>query len=348
MIDENKKEKPMPKTWIWVLIIIIVIGLGVWSYFIFVEKETTEKYVGPIEKFTFGSSATHKIAAIFVAENKGYFKEEGIDLEIKKFGSGKASFLAMLKGEGVDISAVADTPIVLRSFNREDFYLLAGICASWDDKIIARKDKGINSIADLRGKKIGVTKGTSAHFFLDDLLIYNGIPASEIEFVDIKPADLVIALEKGDVDAISAWEPIPFQAEQLLQDKTIKFLNEEIYNKIFYLVIKKGFAKNHPEALKRFLKAIDKANTFLREDKEESQAIITEELKLDKKLVATSWQEDAFDLFLNQSQIVALEDQARWAIQNNLTDKTKVPNYLNYIYLDALEAVKPESMTVIR
>ena len=90
-------------------------GLGVWSYFVFTGKEATEKYVGPIKKVTFGGSTTHKIAAVFVAKDKGYFKEEGIDLEVKKFGSGKASFEAMLKGD-VDISAAADTPLVFESF----------------------------------------------------------------------------------------------------------------------------------------------------------------------------------------------------------------------------------------
>ncbi|KKK51926.1 hypothetical protein LCGC14_3110050, partial [marine sediment metagenome] len=106
------------------------------------------------------------------------FEEEGIDLEIKQFGSGKASFLAMLKGESVDISAVADTPIVFSSFNREDFQILAGMYTSYDDKVIARKDKGINSIADLQGKKVGLTKGTNAQFVLDLLLNYKGILSS--------------------------------------------------------------------------------------------------------------------------------------------------------------------------
>jgi NitT/TauT family transport system substrate-binding protein len=60
------------------------------------------------------------------------------------------------------------------------------------------------------------------------------------------------------------------------------------------------------------------------------------------------WKEGKFTLFLDQALIVSLEDQARWAIKNKLTDATKAPNYLNYIYFDALEAVKPKSMTIIR
>ncbi len=325
----------------------IVLGLVVWSYFIFVGKEATEKYIGPIKKVTFGSSTTHKIAAVFVAKNKGYFKEEGIDLEIKKFGSGKASFEAMLKGD-VDISAVADTPIVFASFNRDDFYIIAGMYTSYDDKVIARKDKGINSVADLRGKKVGLTKGTNAQFLLDLLLIYNQIPSSEVEVVDIKPKDLVTAMENGDVDAISAWEPIPFEAEQALQGKTIKILNEEFYRKTFYFALQKNFARDNPGVVKRFIKAIDRANIFLRENENESQTIVVEALNLDKEAVVRGWKEGKFTLFLDQALMVSLEDQARWAIKNKLTDATKGPNYLDYIYFNALEAVRPQSMTIIR
>jgi NitT/TauT family transport system substrate-binding protein len=46
--------------------------------------------------------------------------------------------------------------------------------------------------------------------------------------------------------------------------------------------------------------------------------------------------------------LIAFEDQARWRIDNNLTDATRVPNYLDYIYLDALEKVKPEAIGIIR
>jgi NitT/TauT family transport system substrate-binding protein len=219
---------------------------------------------------------------------------------------------------------------------------------SYDDKVIARKDKGINSVADLRGKKVGLTKGTNAQFLLDLLLIYNGISPSEVEVVDIKPTGLVPALKNGDVDAISAWEPIPFEAEQVLQGKTIKFLNEEFYRKIFYFALKKDFARDNPGVVKRFIKAIDRANTFLRENEGESQTIVAEALNLDKEAVVRGWKEGKFTLFLDQALIVSLEDQARWAIKNKLTDATKVPNYLNYIYFDALEAVKPKSMTIIR
>jgi NitT/TauT family transport system substrate-binding protein len=59
------------------------------------------------------------------------------------------------------------------------------------------------------------------------------------------------------------------------------------------------------------------------------------------------WPTYRFNIALNQSLLLALEDETRWAIKNELTARTDVPNYLNYVYLDGLRAVKPESVTVI-
>jgi hypothetical protein len=51
---------------------------------------------------------------------------------------------------------------------------------------------------------------------------------------------------------------------------------------------------------------------------------------------------------LDQTILVSLEDEARWAMKERLTDKKEVPNYLDFIYVDALEQVKPETVTIIR
>ena len=60
------------------------------------------------------------------------------------------------------------------------------------------------------------------------------------------------------------------------------------------------------------------------------------------------WPKHDFRVVLPQALIVAMEDQARWRIDNKLTDATEVPNYLDYVYLDALEEIKPEAIGIIR
>ncbi len=61
-----------------------------------------------------------------------------------------------------------------------------------------------------------------------------------------------------------------------------------------------------------------------------------------------SWPSQEFAVILPQAMLIAFEDQARWRIKRGLTDATEVPNYLNYIYMDALEEVKPEAVSIIR
>ena len=117
--------------------IITFVSIALLGFSISIDKPTK-----PIEKVSLGVEASLLPAAVWVADNKGYFQDEGLDLTIKEFNSGRLSFLAMLKGEGVDISTVAPTPIMFSSFNRQDFSILATFVYSYDDvKVIARRDK---------------------------------------------------------------------------------------------------------------------------------------------------------------------------------------------------------------
>ena len=109
----------------------------------------------------------------------------------------------------------------------------------------------------------------------------------------------------------------------------------------------KDFAEENPEALKRFLKAIDRATDFIKKNKAKSQEIVAERLGLDQEVMTVLWDDFVFDISLEQSLIVTLEDEARWAINSKLTDTTQMPNYLDYIYLDAMNEVKPEAMGII-
>ena len=338
----------MKKTPIVILIAAIVfVGAGIWFLH---SPDSPSKYTGPVEKINFSSSLGVKNAAVYIAKDKGYFQEEGLEVNLNEVPSAKQAFLNMLNDKDVDISAVADIPVVISSFERNNFYILATISEGQDEKVIARKDRGINTVKDLKGKKVGLSgKGIGNHFFLSTLLTYNGLTKTDLEiiFMDSNPAKLLPALENGTLDAIAVVEPDATKAKELLGNNAVAFSNQGIYKKTFNLTVRKDFAQNHPETLIRFLKAIDKANKFIRENKEKSQTLLAGTLKLDKKDVTTIWDENPKTLSLDQSLLLTLEDEARWAIKEGLVDKKEVPNYLNFIYFDALESVKPEAVTII-
>ena len=337
----------MNKKIILIVIVIVIIALGAGSYF-WLGLKQPEKYTGPVEKIIFGVETSLLPSAVWVAENRGYFQEQGLDIEIKEFDSGKNALKTMLNEGGLDMVTVAQTPVMLNSFSRNDYAIIAGMVFSNDDvKMLGRQDKGIKTPSDLKGKKIGTTKGSTGHFFISLFLSSNDLGLSDVEIIDFKATELTPALADGQVDAISTWEPHISNAQKLLGEKAVLFKSKDIFREDFYFVSNEDFIKNHPDALRRFLSAIDKANTFTKNNKAEAINIVSQRLKIDREATALLWEIFEFKLFLDQTILITLEDEARWAIANNLTDATKVPNYLDSIYFDALEKVKPEAVTII-
>jgi NitT/TauT family transport system substrate-binding protein len=217
-----------------------------------------------------------------------------------------------------------------------------------DVKVLARQDRGITKASDLKDKKVGTTKGSTGHYFLGLFMVYNDISFPDVKVVDLEATQLTQALVDGLVDAISTWEPHIMNARRSLGKKAILLSGKGLYREDFYFVAKKDFVKNNPDALKRFLKTINKAEEAIQKNKEEAINIVYQRLNLNKEMVTSIWNEFTFELFLDQSILTILENEARWAIRNKLTDGKKVPNYLNFIYLDALQAVKPKRVTIIK
>ena len=326
--------------------VVVLIGIGIW----FTQKQSTQapEYTGPVEKVTLGAESSLLPAAVWVAESEGYFREQGLDLTIKDFDSGRLSLSAMLRGE-VDISTAAPTPIMFNSFDRSDFSYFATFASSNKDiKLTARKDKGINTVTDLKGKKIGTAMGTTGQFVVDTLLVLQGIPPTEVEVVNFAPSDLPDAINNGEVDAIVIWEPHGNNARRLLGDKAIILPISDVYTTTFNFLVRNDFAKDNPEVLVRFLRAIDKATEFIKGNEKESQLLVAARLNVEKEDVELFWDDFTFEISMNQAWLLNIESEARWAIKNKLTDATEAPNYLNYIYLDALDEVKPEAVTIIR
>jgi ABC-type nitrate/sulfonate/bicarbonate transport system substrate-binding protein len=301
-------------------------------------------------QIVFGVETSFLTAPVWIAEREGYFVAEGVDVKIKEFSSGRNALAAMFKEGELDMVTVAQTPVMFNSFERNDYVVIAAMVTSDNDvKVLARGGSGIARPRDLAGKTIGITKGSTGHYFLAAYLTYHGFGILDVTTVDLNAPDLPQALADGRVDAISVWEPHILNAQKQLGDQAILLPNErDIFREDFYFVSRKTFTKTHPETLKRFLKAIEKAQTFIHEYRESAITIVAERLKIDRELVLSVWDDFEFRLMLDQSILITLESEAKWAINNKFTDRTEVPNYLDYLYEEALKDVKPKAVTIIR
>jgi NitT/TauT family transport system substrate-binding protein len=307
-----------------------------------------EEVVGPPEKITIAYSTIPYTALFQVAFEKGFFLTEGLDVTPQPHPFGKVALDAVLEGKA-DIATPADTPIMFAVTSGKKIYAVAEIAISNKSlAIIARKDRGIASPLDLRGKNVGASLGTTGDFFMDSFLITRGIGRNEVNIVDMKPDEMLDALLKGRVDAVSTWIPNIQYVQNGLGDTSITFYDEAIFNELICLAASQEFVEQHPETIKKVLRALIRAEMFIKKNPEESKRLVAAFIKIDRPLLDTIWDSFDFRVTLDQSLLISLEDQTRWAMKNRLTEIASTPNYLNYIYFDGLATVKPEAVRIIR
>ena len=324
------------------IVIIAVIGISVGGC-----QEKPKKYTGPVEKVTIAAYLGEFSSLVFIAENQGYFIDNDLDVTIKEYETGLGPVRAVLAGDA-DFATAAEFVLVSNSFNHEDLKALSTIDLANAIELVARKDRGINNPTDLKGKKIAIPQKTQAEFFLGSFLIFNSLSIGDIEVINMKPSELVEAMSDGTVDAVMIWEPNIYEIKNRLGDDAITFPGQSGQD-FFFLIIGDGKKiKDNPSVVERLLNALVKAETFVNKNPVETQNIISQRANLEKNYLKTVWQKNNFILSMPQGVIIAMENEARWRIDNGLTDETEVPNYLDYIYLDALEEVKPEAIGIIR
>jgi sulfonate transport system substrate-binding protein len=291
--------------------ITIVFIIGIMACLIF--NGCQEKQSEPsreLTKITVGTVPAIVEASVHVAYEKGYFKDEGLDAELIMNPDGKTSLQMLFDGKA-DIVNVMGTPVVYASFDRNDFYIIGKIRHSKIHFAVARKDRGIHKTSGLKGKRVAVTKGTSAEFFMDSYLIYNGITPSELEIVYMDAPTMVDAIQKGEVDAMFCWSPFPFLAQKLLGENAVILPSETIVPGSWLVVVKKDFAREHPDILIKYLKGIVSAEQFIADNKEEAISIHARLAGVDKGIVSELFKNIKLDLCLDQALLNDLEDQGR-------------------------------------
>jgi len=302
----------------------------------------------PLESIVLGVAENAGDIPPLIAAEQGFFRAEGLDIRYKAWPAGKQAIEAMFLNE-VDVATVADTPIVLQSFQRRDFSIIATFSHNTPYRLVARRDSGIRSSADLRGHRIGVMAGTTPQFFLYSLLVDFDIAPTEIIELNVPAAESSEALAQGRVDAIAAFDPHGYYAQIALGDQAIVIPYEKIrHEETFNYVVRCDFLQKHPIAVQKLLRATLRAIDWMRSHRSEAIAIVARRLKMDEAVMETLWNNYRHFLSLDQALLLSLESQARWAIRNGIGGGTTVPNYLDFLDMSPLEAVTPAAITIIR
>lgn len=325
-----------------VSVAIALAGFGVW-FFTASPERSREK----MESINLGTVPTAASALLYIAQDQHFFEVNGLNVTIRDYDTGAATTGALLKGE-MDIAWVAEFPFVKRAFAKEKISIIAVIDRFDEDYIFCRKDRGIKTIADLKGEKIGIPFNTIIEFYLGRFLELHGMTVRDLTIVDVPAKKSVEAIVSGRVDGVIAWEPFVSQIRMQMADKVSAWPVQSNQPGYGTLAVRNDWIAVHPEVVNRFLKSLAQAEDYLVENPADAKAIVRKRLNYDNAITETIWSQHQFSLSLDQSLILAMEDEARWMIRNNLTGEKAVPNFLDHIYVDGLEAIKPQAVNIIR
>ncbi|MBI4439695.1 NrtA/SsuA/CpmA family ABC transporter substrate-binding protein [Candidatus Woesearchaeota archaeon] len=334
----------MNKKYLFMILIILILVVGASLLLIKINSPTgavvTEKHYILAQSMAPGSTPT------IIADKKGFFAKEGLDIEVKPFTSGKLAFDALLGGSA-DFATVAETPLVYASLNGQEFYIIATMTYSNSNtKIIVRKDHGILSPQDLKGKKVATFIGSNAEFFMSEFLTRNGLSTNDVKIVNLRPPEMPTALINGDIDAFFAWEPHVYNAKKELGDNA-EIYRGDFYTETFNIVVRKDFAEANPKTIEKFIMALLDSEEFIQNNRDASVKIVADYLTVDSAVLENIWQGFSFKIVLDTFLLDSLNNQAEWAIKNDkVPAESKIPNYTDFVYKSALMRINNEAVTI--
>jgi NitT/TauT family transport system substrate-binding protein len=216
-----------------------------------------------------------------IAEALKYYEEEGLKWESITMETGTSNLL--LTNGTVDVTNNLLATLIQPIANGLEVKIPLGIHTGCQ-KVLVRADSSIRTPADLRGKKIGTSgMATSSTVITQRYLAELGIGVSaenlEVEWLIYQSADLPLALERGQVDAIALGDPTAYITEQetgarvIINQATDDYLKDEF---CCVVVASTSFIKDHPLAAAKFVRAIQRAAAFVQENPDETARILAE------------------------------------------------------------------------
>jgi sulfonate transport system substrate-binding protein len=187
------------------------------------------------------------------------FEKDGIKIRwVQTLGSNKA--LEFLNAGSIDFGSTAGSAALVARINGNPIKSVYTYSRPEWTALVTRKDSGIKSVADLKGKRVAVTRGTDPHIFLVRALAEAGLTEKDVKLVLLQHPDGRLALDRGDVDAWAGLDPMMAAAE--IENGDVLFYRKAEANTWGILNVREDFAKAHPDLVKRVLAVYDEARKW--------------------------------------------------------------------------------------
>jgi sulfonate transport system substrate-binding protein len=235
-----------------------------------------------------------------------YLAAEGLDVEL----TGGA--IPTLTDGKVDVVTNAETQAILRSTARPDIRVILTV-AEYGYRIVARRSAGIGAASDLRGRKIATSLNSSAHFYIVKTLRGVGLSEKDVTVVGMLPNDMPAALARGDVDAVSIWEPAAERAVQALGADAVVIAGPP-YRERFNLNTTTAVLADPGKraALVDLLRRIVRGSKEIGDRPAPAQQLMANKLDVPLPLVRTVWGLFQFPASLGDDMLDTMLEQEPW------------------------------------
>jgi NitT/TauT family transport system substrate-binding protein len=304
--------------------------------------------VGPRDDLTLGVSPGYYSLPILVAQEQGYFDAQGLATTIRQHPTGTDGLKALRAGD-VDVATASDFGFTAASLaaGGDELRILASLATFTGQEIVARRDRGIVGPADLRGKRIAVQGGSPLDFGLERYLVLHLIDPGDVTLVDLSYDDCLAAITDGSVDATVLFDQRLYEAKQRLGANATTWFSNSSQDLYWLLIGRADTVAGRKETMRRLLVALVQAQAYERVHPDAADALLARTWNRSPASVQYGRDTTRLAIELDQSLIIAIEDEADWLVRRGGTDAATPPNYLRLIDRDVLDAVAPDADTII-
>lgn len=235
------------------------------------------------------------------------FNAKGISVRWVEFQFGPPILEAINTGN-VDFGYTGDAPPIFAQVARANLLYVAAVPSiGYNQGIVVPENSPIKTLADLKGKKIGFAKGSSAHNTLVAALEKVKLGWSDITPVYLNPADATAAFASGNIDAWSIWDPYLSLAENG-KARVIAF-SKDVQDSISFYLANKDFTARHPEIVALLNKTFDEEGDWAKANRAEVAARLHEATGVDKTAVARAVERSEYKVVPINDRIIATQQE---------------------------------------
>jgi NitT/TauT family transport system substrate-binding protein len=266
-------------------------------------------------------------APVLIAEEEGYFREEGLNVELTGFGDGPVIQQAVAGGE-IDVAYIGAPPVYQWAARGLEAKIIAKVNYG-QAALIARADGAVQSLSELKGKKLaGVNRGSGMDVLLRGFVLKEtaGLnPDADLQLSQMPVGNMNAALDTGVVDAAFSWEPFISQSVLRGTGRVVFDVNGALPGYPWYVVAAPSKTlKERPDDLVKLLRANAKAVAFLREHPEEANRIIARSFKLEPVKAAGG------SVVPPEAIVAEARKRLGWSAEIEPSDRAFIQRLINY------------------